>query len=731
MNSSQSFGSSTLHKQQLILLPDEEIINETNGIWNLSCEQGSLGTFIMTNVRIVWFANLANNFNVSLPYIQIKNISTKNSKFGMALVIETSGDQWWLEQVYKELLSLWQVYCKNPTFGVKIERKKTEEHRDETMQGHSLKSEGQMPRASNRAQQQNSVARQPEKVEVIGDGTLHKYCAAAGKEKDAPPVFDHYLGLAVEQMPKDSPLTTEQFTIKIHQLLTSQKFSIFLIKKIYENAENKTIKKEFSLLEQSQFKQLLLELEAARVKQDLDNRLIDKLKDYFLKHDIHVIERILFLKSEINQKDDTTRKLQGENITMKKEIESFSMKENAIISNLQNEFRQQLEQLEMQHSKKWIHNKKNNKEDLETALFAAKTTIEAQAKKFQVSLEAFQSKHAIDTQRLRQTLSKELKEVRQHARDILEQEIDAESRQLRQNNKQMQEDLLFHVEILINIFINLLNENNLLLVKKLNQELTLIKDTNLEQCKKAVMDKQIIEALTKEVAVAQETIKEYQHWDNTKKSLEEKNSKELLASKGTVDSQAKQLQLITHQLKHFRKLANQLMFQRTEMEQFFHEALQEVKIKIALEKQAEHLNRLEKYPYITKQHGRALKERDNEHIEKNSLKSENLKKINPNKIRLTELSLEDKEHILKELLIKLNKSPTVNVVLMFYADLKKNKLVFTSVLWKLNLFFAEMIKKNNNNNKLISVQIGIYLFFFWKTVKRGAQRFKKKKKKER
>ncbi|ETN99335.1 hypothetical protein RFI_38147, partial [Reticulomyxa filosa] len=145
--------------------------------------------------------------------------------------------------------------------------------------------------------------------------------------------------------------------------------------------------------------------------------------------------------------------------------------------------------------------------------------------------------HAIDTQRLRQTLSKELKEVRQHARDILEQEIDAESRQLRQNNKQMQEDLLFHVEVTSRLH----NENQELheKSKKLNQELTLIKDTNLEQCKKAVMDKQIIEALTKEVAVAQETIKEYQHWDNTKKSLEEKNSKELLASKGTVDSQAK------------------------------------------------------------------------------------------------------------------------------------------------------------------------------------------------
>lgn len=37
----------------------------TSGVWNLSSDQGNLGTFYITNVRIVWFANLAENFNVS------------------------------------------------------------------------------------------------------------------------------------------------------------------------------------------------------------------------------------------------------------------------------------------------------------------------------------------------------------------------------------------------------------------------------------------------------------------------------------------------------------------------------------------------------------------------------------------------------------------------------------------------------------------------------------------
>ena len=33
--------------------------------------QGNLGTFYITNVRVVWHANLNEQFNVSIPYLQI------------------------------------------------------------------------------------------------------------------------------------------------------------------------------------------------------------------------------------------------------------------------------------------------------------------------------------------------------------------------------------------------------------------------------------------------------------------------------------------------------------------------------------------------------------------------------------------------------------------------------------------------------------------------------------
>ena len=41
-------------------------------MWNLSSDQGNLGTFFITNVRLVWHANQAENFNVSIPYMQAR-----------------------------------------------------------------------------------------------------------------------------------------------------------------------------------------------------------------------------------------------------------------------------------------------------------------------------------------------------------------------------------------------------------------------------------------------------------------------------------------------------------------------------------------------------------------------------------------------------------------------------------------------------------------------------------
>lgn len=67
--------SSVIGGGQLRVLPREQVISTVPGIWNLSSDQGNLGTFVLTNVRLVWFADVNEVFNISLPYMQIGAVS--------------------------------------------------------------------------------------------------------------------------------------------------------------------------------------------------------------------------------------------------------------------------------------------------------------------------------------------------------------------------------------------------------------------------------------------------------------------------------------------------------------------------------------------------------------------------------------------------------------------------------------------------------------------------------
>lgn len=149
--------SAILASGQLKLLPKERLYNNFGGIWNLSSDQGNLGTFLVTNVRLIWYADINDTFNISLPYIQIDNVSPRSalsnyvpemhffifipqikirdSKYGPALVVQTleTGGGYTLGfrvdpttrlvEVYKELESLFSLFLVKPVFGVTFERK--------------------------------------------------------------------------------------------------------------------------------------------------------------------------------------------------------------------------------------------------------------------------------------------------------------------------------------------------------------------------------------------------------------------------------------------------------------------------------------------------------------------------------------------------------------------------------------------------------------------------------
>ncbi|CAL7932853.1 unnamed protein product [Xylocopa violacea] len=187
--------SGIINNKQLTLLPQEIVHSTLQDVWNLSLEQGNVGIFIVTNIRLVWFADMNNQFNISIPYLVIASITIKNSKFGPTLVIastESSGGYILGFQInpiqklhiaYKEILTLSNIFKKFPIFGVDY----TFEHRAPLQQQLNIEQHSEI--------QDN----ESEISNVFG------YYFSEGSNQRKPN-FSTYLGLAVEEPRETSTL---------------------------------------------------------------------------------------------------------------------------------------------------------------------------------------------------------------------------------------------------------------------------------------------------------------------------------------------------------------------------------------------------------------------------------------------------------------------------------------------------------------------------------------------
>jgi Bardet-Biedl syndrome 5 protein len=186
--------------KELVLLPKEQIQTKMNGVWNLSSDQGNLGTLYITNVRVVWYANLAENFNVSIPYLQIKTVKVRDSKFGPAFVIETSQQAGAyvlgfridppekMQEVFKEVTALHSIYSRQPIFGVEWD------------------AEDVAPKLS-----ELKIQSKPDQIEIVDEGVsdaFAAYYADGAKNADRKPVFNSDIGLAIEKLRDDVTLAS-------------------------------------------------------------------------------------------------------------------------------------------------------------------------------------------------------------------------------------------------------------------------------------------------------------------------------------------------------------------------------------------------------------------------------------------------------------------------------------------------------------------------------------------
>jgi len=177
--------SQLFDRKKLKLLPEEKIYSEISGVWNLSAEQGNLGSFILTSVRVIWFAESNLLFNVSLPWVQIENLKIRDSKFGLALVLISSPSsskytlgfridpEERLRDVAKQVAQLYKAHSKTADFGVH----------------------------ENIVEQISETVEFDEDVEIEAVGKIDPTFIYQSFGESGKPVYDPGLGLAIEELP--------------------------------------------------------------------------------------------------------------------------------------------------------------------------------------------------------------------------------------------------------------------------------------------------------------------------------------------------------------------------------------------------------------------------------------------------------------------------------------------------------------------------------------------------
>lgn len=184
---------------ELICLPGESLINKIPNVMNLANNQGNMGTFYLTNARLVWCANHNESFNVSIPFTQILAVKVRESKFGPALVVETNpkaggyllgfntnpGER--LEGVYREVRTVWKSGVSRPDLGTATVQDiiAEEEDREEAL----------------KMLEDVQITDAPEARD-----TLLSYILEQGSTSSKAPVYSAELGVAIEPLKMDMTL---------------------------------------------------------------------------------------------------------------------------------------------------------------------------------------------------------------------------------------------------------------------------------------------------------------------------------------------------------------------------------------------------------------------------------------------------------------------------------------------------------------------------------------------
>lgn len=394
-----------------------------------------------------------------------------------------------------------------------------------------------------------------------------------------------------------------------------------------------------------------------------ENNNLKYLQDIGQK-DTH--EFVAYFQLELEKKDniidslnDKILQLQCENQSnlknQKEEYEKQIEELRADAEKIQNDLKQQLNKA--QDELDTLAEFRKMKISIETELANLRETCNNQKIQFDKDLKNEERKHILDLSRLQKETEKKLIELSREARVEAQKNLDADTRKIVADNRRMAEELKFQMSQtseLQKINIDLETTN-----KQLVRELSICKEKETLYAEESLKKNEQIKELTERLHQTECQMREQSAiFQREKNVLELKQKKEEEDYKIEIDGLHHLVQLKNKELRGLRQLSQTILDQRTDVEQYFIDALDQVKKEISNERQ-------QRYEELLSDYNKNVKEATKGKVKFPTIKTiyqlkeessqENRIPIRPtDKVDLRDLSLEDRERVLRLLFAKIN-----------------------------------------------------------------------------
>jgi len=296
------------------------------------------------------------------------------------------------------------------------------------------------------------------------------------------------------------------------------------------------------------------------------------------------IEVISYLKREDSVKDQMIEQLQTQLKDLKQEsrkdreslIEDFTYQINTLEKQLADKKKEaQLMQDELMQIKEF----RRKKNEMQHELDEMRDLLFQERKQSKESINAIEHKYFEEKLRLQSEASRQIAELAERAHNEAVVNLDETTRNIYRENVRLTESLSLHMkeseELKKSLEVQQDAVERLTASQEMNENITREKVQQVKSQRRSIREKQEkVESLEKSLAVVVANAH-----DENKKIVEECDS-ELHNSQQEISTLQKSMRLKEQELKHIKRLGKRILDQRTEIERFFLDALDQVKEEI-------------------------------------------------------------------------------------------------------------------------------------------------------